>query len=91
VNDLKFAIVDNNKMQLASAGADQTIKLIDVKAILQKNYNEDVITLKGHDTWIYALYYTPDGLWLFSAGEDNKVIAWKPTMNNLYQTLYNSK
>jgi len=91
VNDLKFATVDNNKMQLASAGADQTIKLIDVKAILQKNYNEDIITLKGHGTWIYTLYYTPDALWLFSAGEDNRIIAWKPTMKNLYQTLYNSK
>jgi len=89
VNDMKFATVDNNKLQLASAGADQTVKLIDVKAILQKNYNEDIITLKGHATWIYALYYTPDGLWLFSAGEDNKVIAWKPTMSDLYQTLYN--
>ncbi|HEY6974994.1 MAG TPA: hypothetical protein VH396_01825 [Chitinophagaceae bacterium] len=87
VNDIKFATVDNDKLQLASAGADQTIKLIDVKAILQKNYNEDIITLKGHATWIYALYYTPDGLWLFSAGEDNKVIAWKPTMSDLYQTL----
>jgi hypothetical protein len=90
VNDIKFAIVDNDKMQLASAGADQTIKLIDVKSILQKNYNEDVITLKGHTRWIYALYYTPDGLWLFSTGEDNKVIAWKPTMNDLYQTLNNN-
>jgi len=91
VNDLKFAIVNNNKLQLASAGADQTIKLIDVKAILQRNYNEDIITLKGHDTWIYTVYYTPDGLWLFSAGEDNRIIAWKPTMNDLYKTLYNNK
>ncbi len=36
VNDLKFATVDDNKLQLASGGADQTIKLIDVKAIFQK-------------------------------------------------------
>lgn len=87
VNDLKFAAVDNAIMQLASAGADQTIKLIDLDAILQKNSAENIITLKGHSNWIYALYYTPGGDWLFSAGEDNKVIAWKPSMNNLYETL----
>jgi len=86
VNDLKFAIIDNNIIQLASAGADQTIKLIDVKGILQ-NSQEDIITLKGHTKWIYALYYTPDGEWLFSTGGDSKVIAWKPSMADLYQTL----
>lgn len=87
VNDLKFAMVDNNILQLASAGADKTIKLIDVDAILKKNSAENIITLKGHTNWIYALYYTPDTNWLLSAGEDNKVIAWKPTMSNLYETL----
>ncbi|HRI19921.1 MAG TPA: hypothetical protein PLA68_03165 [Panacibacter sp.] len=89
VNDLKIAVLDNGKMQLASAGADQTIKLTDINAILQKNYNQDIISLKGHTKWIYGLYYTPDGRWLFSAGEDNKVIAWRTTMSDLYQTLSN--
>lgn len=89
VNDLKFCTVDNSSLQLASAGADQTIKLIDVRSALQKNNSEDIITLKGHSRWIYSLYYTPDGQWLLSSGEDNRVIAWKPTMACLYQTLYN--
>ncbi|HYK44682.1 MAG TPA: hypothetical protein VEV83_05925 [Parafilimonas sp.] len=87
VNDLKFANVDNGKIQLAAASADQTIKLIDVTSILQKGGKEDIITLRGHTKWIYALYYTPDGQWLFSTSEDDKVIAWKPTMNGLYQAL----
>ena len=87
VNDLKFASVDNGKIQLAAASADQTIKLIDVRSILQKAGKEDIITLRGHTKWIYALYYTPDGQWLFSTSEDDKVIAWKPTMNGLYQAL----
>jgi WD40 repeat protein len=87
VNDLKFALVDKDIIQLASASADHTIKLINVTAILQNNSAEDVITLKGHNNWIYALFYTSDGEWLFSAGEDSKVIAWKPSMNDLYQTL----
>ena len=87
VNALKFNNVTDNVLQLASAGSDQTIKLINVNAILQKNFNEDVITLKGHTKWVYDLYYTPDGHWLFSTGEDNKVIAWKTTMKDLYLTL----
>src|SRR5262249_36421314 len=37
VNDLKFARVGNNELQLATASADQTIKLINVTAILQKD------------------------------------------------------
>lgn len=89
VKDLKFGIVNKDRIQLASAGADQTIKLIDVKAALLQNNYEDIITLTGHSKWIWQLYYTPDGQWLFSTGEDNKILAWKPTMTDLYQTLYN--
>ncbi len=89
VTDLKFKTVDGDKIQLAAAGADQTINLIDFTAILQEDSAEDIITLKGHTQWIYSLYYTPDGQWLLSSSEDNKVIAWKPTMRDLYQTLYN--
>jgi WD40 repeat protein len=87
VNALRFNTVGNNILQLASAGSDQVIRLIDINAILQKNFNEDILTLKGHTKWIYDLYYTPDGHWLFSSSEDNKVIAWKTTMKDLYLTL----
>lgn len=87
VNALKFNNVTDNVLQLASAGSDQTLKLINVTAILQKNFTEDIITLTGHTKWVYDLYYTPDGHWLFSTGEDNKVIAWKTSMKDLYLTL----
>lgn len=87
VNDLKFSIVSGGRIQLASASADQTIKLIDVSSVVQKKYTEDILTLKGHSKWIYSLHYAQGGNWLCSAGEDNKVIAWKPTMNDLYKTL----
>ena len=89
VKDLKFGLVNKGKIQLASAGADQTIKLIDVKAALLQNNSEDIITLTGHSKWIWQLYYTPDGQSLFSTGEDNKIIAWKPTTADLYESLYN--
>jgi WD40 repeat protein len=91
VNDLEFATVNGGKLQLSSAGADQTIKLIDVTAIIKRSSTEDILTLKGHSKWIYSLYYTQAGHWLCSAGEDNKVIAWKPTMNDLYKTLTENK
>lgn len=87
VNDLEFSVVNGNRTQLASAGADQTIKLIDITSIAQKKYTEDILTLKGHNKWIYSLHYAQGGNWLCSAGEDNKVIAWKPTMNDLYKSL----
>lgn len=87
VNDLKFGVVNGGRLQLASAGADQVIRLIDVTSITEKKYTEDIITLKGHSKWIYSLYYAHGGNWLCSSGEDNKVIAWKPTMNDLYKTL----
>jgi WD40 repeat protein len=87
VNDLKFAYVTGNKLQLASAGADNTIKLIDVESFLKTRNTEEIIVLEGHDKWVYQLFYNQDGKLLFSCGEDNKVMIWKPTMTDLYQTL----
>lgn len=87
VNDLKFSTVNNGRLQLASAGADRTIKLVDVTSIIQRKYNEDILTLKGHNKWIYSLCYLQNGKLLCSAGEDNKIIVWKPTTNDLYKTL----
>lgn len=86
VTDLEFT-GDDSMLQLATASTDQNIKLIDINALFQKNYTENIITLKGHTKWIYALCYTPNGKWLISAGEDGKVIAWKTSTNDLYQTL----
>lgn len=87
VRDLSFALVDKNKLLLASAGADQTIKLIDVKAALELNTSEDIITLNGHSKWIWKLYYAADERVLVSTGEDNRVITWKTSMADLYQSL----
>lgn len=90
VNDLKFGRISGDKLQLATAGADGMINLIDVKSALQ-NKNEDIIPLTGHTKWVYAVGYTSDGKWLFSSGEDNLVIAWKPSMSELYKALNNNK
>lgn len=87
INDLQFSVVNGGFVQLASASADQTIKLTDVTAVMQRKYSEDVLTLRGHNKWIYGLCYAPGGSWLYSVGEDNKLIAWKPTTADLYKTL----
>ncbi|SJZ92731.1 WD40 repeat domain-containing protein [Sediminibacterium ginsengisoli] len=87
VNDLRFAQVSNGRLQLASGSADQSIKLIDVRSATGDKNTEDVITLKGHSKWIYGLTYLPGGEMIVSSSEDNKVIAWKPVMSDLYQSL----
>lgn len=89
VSDLKFTELKNQRLQLASANADHTIKLIDVASYLSTGDDkEDIITLQGHTKWIYGLTYSSDAEWLFSCGEDNKIIAWKPLMDDLFNTLF---
>ncbi len=87
VNDLVFAKQDGNKLQLATGGADQVIKMILVDPLLQNKNTEDILTLRGHTRWIYGLQYSSDGKYLFSSSEDTKVMGWRSGMGNLYQTL----
>jgi WD40 repeat protein len=91
VNDLKFNRSTDNTLQLASAGADQLVKLIDVQAIMTGKTTEDILVLKGHNLWVYGLYFLSDGKYLFSAGEDQKIISWIPSMSAIYEMLKNPK
>ncbi len=88
VNDVQLHQLKNGHWQLATAGADQTIKLIDVKEALN-NVTQNIITLNegGHTKWIYALWYSNDGEHIFSCSEDKKIIGWKNTMDALYKAL----
>jgi len=89
VSDVKFNKLNNGILQLATASADQTIKLIDVKQALSSKSTEDVITLNegGHNKWVYGIWYSNDGEHLYSCSEDKKVIGWKKTMEGLYKAL----
>ena len=87
VNSLRFAKVSTGRLQLASGSGDQTIKLIDVRSLFSEKNTEDVLTLKGHAKWIYGVQYSADAQWLISCSEDNRLIAWKPVMADLYQNL----
>ncbi len=106
VIDLAFARVAGGSLQLASASADQTIKLIDVTSYVKQISNEantrggtsnlfvkryqnkeEIITLQNHHNEVNGIAYSKDGNYLFSCGKDGKVIAWKPTMIDLYNAL----
>ena len=86
VSDVKFAKPTDGQLQLATASADATIRLIDVKSALQKG-NDDIISLNGHSKWIYCLLYNIDGSFLYSGSEDNRIFSWHSTTAGLYQTL----
>jgi WD40 repeat protein len=78
-------------LQLATAGKDQSVKLIDVKANFSGITTEDVLILKGHNLWVYALHFLSGGKYLFSVGEDQKIIGWIPTMSDIQELLKKSK
>lgn len=90
VNDLGFKVV-NGRLQLASASSDQTIKLIDVDAILTSNNTEDILTLRGHSKWVYCLFYTPDGRYIYTGSEDKRIIGWHSSMAGIYKSLNSDK
>jgi WD40 repeat protein len=90
VNDLKFSAVNGN-LQLASVSSDQTIKLMDVGAIMISKNTEDILTLRGHNKWVYGLIYSPDGKFLYTASEDKRIIGWHTSMAGIYKSLTSVK
>ncbi len=87
VNNLEFSAGSGAMLQLATASSDQTIKLMDVKALASGKSTQDIITLRGHSKWVYTLLYSADGKYLYTGSEDKKIIGWQSTMAGLYQSL----
>jgi tetratricopeptide (TPR) repeat protein len=56
--------------RLASASADQTIKLWDTEA------GRELLTLTGHTTVVRRVGFSPDGRWLVSVDWDGTALVW---------------
>jgi len=93
VNSLKFTTLKSGTLILATSSFDQTIKIIDVYSFISKNKpvndgseQEDVLTIKNHSKWIYGIEFIKNQ-WIVTNGEDNKLIALKPAMLDLYTSI----
>jgi len=90
VTGLKFTTLKSGTLILATASFDQTINIIDVFSFINKikpenggNDQEDILTIKNHSKWIYGIEFIKNQ-WIVTNGEDNKLIALKPAMVDLY-------
>jgi WD40 repeat protein len=65
---------------IASAGDDHIVRLWTREAQL-------LFSLKGHDDWVRALTFSPDGKMLISGGDDGQVIQWQVSTGQKLRTL----
>ena len=67
--------------RLASAGADETVRLWDSAS------GQPTATLEGHTDWVRAVAFSPDGRRLASAGDDRTVRLWDSASGQPTSTL----
>ncbi|MEH2040951.1 nSTAND1 domain-containing NTPase, partial [Nostoc sp.] len=72
-----------NGQQLASASADNTIKIWDVSR------GQLLKTLTGHSSLVNSIAYSPNGQHLASASADNTIKIWDVSSGQLLKTLTN--
>jgi len=75
--DAKDAVLSSDKNTIAIACADWTVKVYDITA------NAQTQTLNGHTATVKAVDYTPDGQYLISGGQDNRMMIWDNAGNLL--------
>ncbi len=89
VNDVTFAKVLGDKLQLASASSDKVVKLTEIYN--GKLYTDNIISITDHSNWVYALQYSENGEFLLSGSEDNLVVCRPSTMKYIHNRLTTNK
>lgn len=74
-------------LQLASSSYDNTAQLFDVTNRNRTDIQEDKITLKGHQKWIYGIQYSDDGKYVYTINEDKTIRAWHTNSSEMVETL----
>jgi len=67
------AIFSHNSKLIASASADNTIKVWDAAT------GQELRTLRGHQDEVYRVKFSPDDRMIASGGRDDTVRLWQPT------------
>lgn len=87
VNDLKFCRVMDDKLQLATASSDKTIKMLEVTPDHHLNIDNMITISTDHTKWVYTLLFSRDGKYLFSGSEDQLIVGRPTTMKYIYNSL----
>jgi WD40 repeat protein len=87
INDIKFCTVLDNKLQLATASSDKTIKLSELNLSDWIIKTDNIISISDNGNWVRALCYSIDGKYMYSGGEDQQVVVRPTTMKYIYNML----
>ncbi|OKS86815.1 nSTAND1 domain-containing NTPase [Mucilaginibacter polytrichastri] len=92
INDIQFRPgITDGSIQLATASSDQTVKLLDVGAVMLSRNTDDIITLRNHTKWVYKVAYSTNGENLYTASEDKRIMGWYATMAGIFKELKKNK
>ena len=80
-DEVKTGKIDDRTLNLTSGSYDRTIILWDVET------GEELRTLKGHDSDVFSISFSPDGQTLASGSNDNKIKLWDVETGKELRTL----
>jgi WD40 repeat protein/energy-coupling factor transporter ATP-binding protein EcfA2 len=75
INDLKF---NHDDSMLASASFDGSVKVYNMKKL-----TDQPLVLKDHDSWVWALSFSPDGKKLIAGCVDNLIRVWPTNVETM--------
>jgi WD40 repeat protein/nucleoside phosphorylase/uncharacterized protein YjbI with pentapeptide repeats len=69
-------------MWIASAGADCTLRLWDIRS------GQCLHVFEGHTNWVHCCAFSPDGAWIVSASDDSTLRLWDARSGQCIRVLY---